>query len=86
MINESDSLRCYFTHVHNSPRSDSWTLKAVESIMPWHPFIRNEEYSLDDISKIVRERINEGGFKNSKAAWLRLEDMELRIQNAGVET
>ena len=44
--------------------------------MPWHPFLENVDYSLDDISKVIRKRIKEGGFKNPKAARLRLEDIE----------
>jgi len=37
---------------------------------------KNQEYSLDYVSATIQKRINESGFKNSKAARLRLEDIE----------
>jgi hypothetical protein len=54
--------------------------------MQWHTFEKDQKCGLDVVSAKIQKRINEGGFKNSKAALLRLEDIDVADTKCGLET
>jgi hypothetical protein len=54
-----------------------WATYSFRSVdMPWHPFVRKEDYPLSYVVKTIRKRINDGGFTNTEAAEIRLEEIE----------